>query len=496
MVSIINVYLNSQTMRSFCIISRLSFIVFILLMCSCKNWLDIEPIDKVQEDKLFRTQEGFFKALNGIYLDLASTSLYGKELSCGFTDVLAQLYAVNPQQISGVNHPYRFHSTYSYKEKEVKATLEDVWQKAYFLIANCNNLIEKAESRKEIFTRNHYEIVTGEAYALRAMLHFDLFRLWGPVYNKMTGENADRKCIPYYHETTQLPEVLQSASQIADFILADLEKAESLLQSDWEADIAGENRRLRMNLFAVEGIKARFYLYIGQKQKAYETVYPFVGEQVKYREFMADYFPFVEQKYIINENPDRVFYSEILFGIQNSQRNALYENMFEYLLEVQTFMAPRISTIEGLFAGRMEDYRNKQWRENPGNAKDVEFVKFQRITDNNLPVRTNTQSIIRKSELYLIAAECAVDAAEKVWYLDRLSIGRGFQSGFVTGEEDLDQWIRNEYKREFYGEGQYFFFLKRHQVQQLQNEYDSQIVYTMGEAQYILPLPDSEINFR
>ena len=66
--------------------------IFILALTSCNSWLDITPKDTVDEDKLFTTGDGYRNVLNGVYSQMASTSMYGQELSWGMLDVLAQLY--------------------------------------------------------------------------------------------------------------------------------------------------------------------------------------------------------------------------------------------------------------------------------------------------------------------------------------------------------------------------------------------------------------------
>lgn len=69
---------------------------FLLILASlqvaCKDWLDVKPKTAVEEDVLFSTEQGFKENLTGIYLLLASKDLYGRELSYGITDILAQRY--------------------------------------------------------------------------------------------------------------------------------------------------------------------------------------------------------------------------------------------------------------------------------------------------------------------------------------------------------------------------------------------------------------------
>ena len=59
---------------------------------ACSGWLDLEPKDTTTETDLFQTGDGYRIALNGVYQQMSETGLYGKELSWGFLDVLAQMY--------------------------------------------------------------------------------------------------------------------------------------------------------------------------------------------------------------------------------------------------------------------------------------------------------------------------------------------------------------------------------------------------------------------
>ncbi len=73
---------------------RLFILAGILILSSgcVKKWLELEPKSEVSADVLFESPEGFSIALNGIYTNLSSYTLYGGELSHGMVDVLARCY--------------------------------------------------------------------------------------------------------------------------------------------------------------------------------------------------------------------------------------------------------------------------------------------------------------------------------------------------------------------------------------------------------------------
>ena len=79
----------------------------ILLGCavlsqSCTSWLDITPEAQVNDKKIFSTPQGFKDVLNGIYITASGEKLYANNLLFGFTDVLAQYYAI-PDETHGWN---------------------------------------------------------------------------------------------------------------------------------------------------------------------------------------------------------------------------------------------------------------------------------------------------------------------------------------------------------------------------------------------------------
>lgn len=454
-----------------------------LLLVSCNDWLDVKPIDKILEGDLLEDEEGFATALNGIYLGMAGENVYGKELSCGYIDAMAQMYSIE-QQLTGNSHRYLPFTKYEYDDKQAKGMLQSTWEEMYGLIANCNNLIEQAQERQEVFgTTSAFNAYVGELYALRAFLHFDVFRIWGPVYSESTKKDL---CIPYYRKRTSLPEPLSTAEEVVKGVLTDLQLADSLLPQT--------RQNIKLDKIGVRALRARVYLYAGEKQKAYEEAMALIAPGGS---ASTVYYPFVTRSAVTDGGaPDRLFYSEQIFMLENSQRAELYEKMFDYMLSETQFLAPMESRIQTLFPGNV-DIRYSFWMFQPGYGKQISFVKFAKVSDILRPARTRGQSMLKVSELYLIVAECAPDEQVRVDYLDKLWVGRGYQQGSVgdTEKKDWKKTIQTEYNREFYGEGQYFFYLKRNNVSSIRSgNADSDL--RMGTAQYVVNLPESESKYR
>ena len=100
---------------------------------------------------------------------------------------------------------------------------------------------------------------------------------------------------------------------------------------------------------------------------------------------------------------------------------------------------------------------------------------------------------MRMSELYLIAAATASEEELQKEWLEKSRLNRGYQDHNMDGQ-DVNDILDKEWQREFYGEGQYFFYLKRNQVSILYGQ-DGNTKYEMKDY-YQIPLPESEVNNR
>src|ERR1700754_4105779 len=67
-----------------------------LLTSSCKKYLDVKPQSQIAADQLFSTPQGYEQALNGVYTRCSQGDLYGKEMTMGLPDVLAQDWTIAP----------------------------------------------------------------------------------------------------------------------------------------------------------------------------------------------------------------------------------------------------------------------------------------------------------------------------------------------------------------------------------------------------------------
>lgn len=488
------------------------FSLLLVAVSGCSDFLDIQPKDKQSEEQLFATRGGFYTAVNGIYNKLASSTLYGKNLTYEMIDILAFRYTP-----LSVNEYYTALVKLDYADETVEANLSSIWAAAYTVILNCNVLLKNLELSTGVLSEQEKNLLTGEALALRAFLHFDMLRLFGPVYVKDPSAEA----IPYNESDKVSALPILSADTVMGRVLRDLNAAERLLEGndpvieqgamaslEKDQEVYLRYRQLRFNYYAVLALKARAYLYAGDKVNALIT-----ARRLLMDENVAKHFPAVDpNKLLANQRtPDRVFSTEVLMGFYDKNRADIYTYYFDDETAGNHFLQPKANfVLSSLFGNENQDYRfQTHWKSATSVGVQGEiFIKYKKIDkpkDENNSDKPNEDleyfhavlmPLIRLSEVYYIAAECETELQDGYDWLNQIRAKRGLPALTVNSEGDLRTRLNNEYAREFWGEGQTFFLHKRLNTEYL---WIDEAGYNYNGANYLkftIPLPKGEIENR
>lgn len=477
--------------------------ILLLLMTSCNEWLDIQPEASVSEKELFSTREGFYEALNGVYTRSSQADLYGGEFSTGTPEVLAQNY-------SNSVYDYTFYqktSLYEYTDQDFKNRRNGIWGAAYNAIANCNLILENIDEQKNLFSEDEFGMIKGEALALRAYLHFDMLRLFGPSY--LTG--AEQPAIPYVTAYSNKVTELSTVSKVTDYVITDLEAAKELLKNDQirtEDYIVGypgdeeatetdasqlffQNRRHRLNYYAVCGELARVYLYAADYPNARINADIVIN---------SDKFLWTDVAYLLEADPqlkDRIMYSELVFGwYADAQETNLY-NRFNSVVTGQYIDNNAARSFYEVGGVGAEDYRFKAWFTQIASTNDgsrYQITKYMRDEDINLHPLVIPG--IRLGEMYFIAAESAYATNhQEGWaYLNTLRFHRGIGNELsdATENTDFNTEVLKEYRKETFAEGQLFFAYKRLNATIIGQNNTS---YGPSTEIFNVPLPENEVEF-
>lgn len=457
-------------------LSNMKIRKFILPICGCAfamltatscSWFDVNPKTDVEATDLFSTPEGFESALAGIYISATERQAYGDNWTFGFIDKLVQSYDNIAQDENAT-------TIYDYtREGGSKDVLATMWQKNYFLIANANNLLRWLDLKGESVITNVEErrMLRGEALALRAFLHFDLLRGWGPIYKN----NPTAKSIPYriQADNTKLP--LLPADSVGKLILADIDSARVLLEYERDESLAGSSRRFRLNYWATTALKARVCLYMGLKEEA--------------AEYARDVIDHSGLTLATSNNGDPALTSETLFGLNIYQMDVNYTDLFSRGPEFNNQYYLLTSKLDQIFDRNGEGVNDIRCRDYAffiySDQQKAITRKYQTAVNNLYMV-----PLIRLPEMYYILCE-SLPLDEAAEYISEVMEYRGLigYQKFLT-EEAREDALEKEYRKEFYAEGQYFFFLKAHGKSDFILRPSG--LEKMTEAQYIFPLPDAE----
>lgn len=461
---------------------------------ACTNWLDVAPDDQVNENTLFSESDGYRNALNGIYKNMSETQLYGKELLYGAIEVLSHSYQSYDLVIN------RNLYNYDYDDKNAKATIENIWSKTYTAIANCNSLIANTEeANPSLFKDNILEknLILGEAYALRAFLHFDMLRLFAP------SKKADdqKTYIPYYDKKKSTYEPHITVDEVLVKVKQDLLKAKDLvaafdtlsehkpwLETDQRITGGATNsgytpddlfyayRGFRMNYYAIVAALARVYSWAGDLENAYKAAM----EVINAKNGNSNYFTFNNSS---SFSSNRKLYNELIFVLS---RKKLIEEFELYI------PGKGDADIFGIDLNTIGWSRGEQ-----ADARFTTFLSTQNYTYYSLKYTKQEKStlgediipMIRLSEMYFIASEYLYKnnrTSEGVQMLVDVRFNRGVlnNTSFISSirdESSFDKALASEVHKDLLGEGQAFYWYKK---------LDLNISYYTPE--YVVPTPDNE----
>jgi hypothetical protein len=137
-----------------------------------------------------------------------------------------------------------------------------------------------------------------------------------------------------------------------------------------------------------------------------------------------------------------------------------------------------------------------------GGVTDIRYARLWQLSgsvyfctkywqDGTDPAFVNLVPLIRLPEMYYIAAECS-DPATATDYLNTVREQRGLAD--LPGGLDaaaVQNEILKEYQKEFYAEGQMFYYYKRMNLTQIRFS-----GIPGSDNVYIMPLPDGELQYR
>ena len=431
-------------------------------LSSCVNdWLDVAPSDGTDADEALTSSSDLAAARTGMYEALKGNSnlvdYYGQQFF-----VYGDVHAGDDYQynnLGGSNRASFYYDMNYQTASEFSSSTSSsnvAWKSPYIVIGRANRIIAAAEggalsdAAEAKATIDQY---AAEAKVLRALAHFDLVRIYGKPYTEDQGASLGVPLVTEVLESNAKP-ARSTVAEVYTQVVKDLTEAIS------SNALATETEPGYVSVWGAKAILSRVYLNMGDYANALSVAEDIIKNSGAALWTRDQYFKAWdastpnESEFLFRLNVAGSTDSNDLNGIGNLQQREGYKEMvatkkFVDMLtsdpeDVRNDMfLPATAAKEVATYGTNKVYLNKL-RGQGGNLRNVTIVP-----------------IIRLSEVYLTAAECAFrnnDKTKAVEYLNDLVKNRTTtEASLATVDNITLERILIERRKELIGEGQRYF---------------------------------------
>lgn len=431
-------------------------------LSSCVNdWLDVTPSDGTDADAALTSSSDLAAARTGMYKALKGNSslvdYYGMQFF-----VYGDVHAGDDYQYNNIGGSNRasfyYDMNYQTASEFTSSTSSSnvAWKSPYIVIGRANRIIAAAEggalsdAAEAKATIDQY---AAEAKVLRALAHFDLVRIYGKPYTEDQGASLGVPLVTEVLESNAKP-ARSTVAEVYTQVVKDLTEAIS------SNALATETEPGYVSVWGAKAILSRVYLNMGDYANALSVAEDIIKNSGAALWTRDQYFKAWdastpnESEFLFRLNVAGSTDNNDLNGIGNLQQRDGYKEMvatkkFVDMLtsdpkDVRNDMfLPATAAKEVATYGTNKVFLNKL-RGQGGNLRNVTIVP-----------------IIRLSEVYLTAAECAFrknDKTKAVEYLNDLVKNRTTtEASLATVDNITLERILIERRKELIGEGQRYF---------------------------------------
>lgn len=433
-------------------------------LSSCVNdWLDVAPSDGTDADAALTSSSDLAAARTGMYAALKGNSnlvdYYGQQFF-----VYGDVHAGDDYQYNNLGGSNRasfyYDMNYQTASEFTSSTSSSnvAWKSPYIVIGRANRIIAAAEggalsdAAEAKATIDQY---AAEAKVLRALAHFDLVRIYGKPYTEDQGASLGVPLVTEVLESNAKP-ARSTVAEVYTQVVKDLTEAIS------SNALATETEPGYVSVWGAKAILSRVYLNMGDYANALSVAEDIIKSKnsgaalwTRDQYFKAwDASTPNESEFLFRLNVTGSTDNNDLNGIGNLQQRDGYKEMVATKKFVDMLTSDPKDVRNGMFLpataakevatyGTNKVFLNKL-RGQGGNSRNVTIVP-----------------IIRLSEVYLTAAECAFrnnDKTKAVEYLNDLVKNRTTtEASLATVDNITLERILIERRKELIGEGQRYF---------------------------------------
>ena len=431
-------------------------------LSSCVNdWLDVAPSDGTDADAALTSSSDLAAARTGMYKALKGNSsfvdYYGQQFF-----VYGDVHAGDDYQYNNIGGSNRasfyYDMNYQTASEFTSSTSSSnvAWKSPYIVIGRANRIIAAAEggalsdAAEAKATIDQY---AAEAKVLRALAHFDLVRIYGKPYTEDQGASLGVPLVTEVLESNAKP-ARSTVAEVYTQVVKDLTEAIS------SNALATETEPGYVSVWGAKAILSRVYLNMGDYANALSVAEDIIKNSGAALWTRDQYFKAWdastpnESEFLFRLNVAGSTDSNDLNGIGNLQQRDGYKEM----VATKKFV--------DMLTSDPKDVRNDMFLPATA-AKEVAAYGTNKVYLNKLRGQGDNLRnvtivpIIRLSEVYLTAAECAFrnnDKTKAVEYLNDLVKNRTTtEASLATVDNITLERILIERRKELIGEGQRYF---------------------------------------
>ena len=465
---------------------------FAVALASC-DILDKEPSDSWDSGSAIQTVDDLKYAVNGVYeTQTGNVSQFGNYT--GDFGLFADLKGSDYKCVGGNNMATEISR---YLATSTGNLPDAIYQLFYKSIARTNKVMEQAQAAG--LTGDEVNACLGELYALRALFHFDLARVYAQL--PTVAKSMDDMGIVLATKTFDYTFVPERATlkQTYETILADLDEAIKLMEPI-ESTHDKNSTTGHMNYWAALALRARVNLYLDDVNVNGTTEHNKLA--------LADAKKIIEEgPYSLYKYADytsvwaKEFTDESIFEFQTTSQYNPQRNSLGYYTDPS-----------GYAEAAMSDSFVEDFVKNPAYTKDIRVSSGMIMEESYGPkqenkafytqkypgrdgqIYVNNAKVFRLSEIYLIAAEAALktnDETAAAKYIDDLRKERiaDYVAGSTASVTIED--ILTERRLELNGEGHMAWDMWRNK-KAVNNAWAGEILPDAYNA--VFPIPQANIN--
>lgn len=431
-------------------------------LSSCVNdWLDVAPSDGTDADAALTSSSDLAAARTGMYKALKGNSslvdYYGQQFF-----VYGDVHAGDDYQYNNIGGSNRasfyYNMNYQTASEFTSSTSSSnvAWKSPYIVIGRANRIIAAAEggalsdAAEAKATIDQY---AAEAKVLRALAHFDLVRIYGKPYTEDQGASLGVPLVTEVLESNAKP-ARSTVAEVYTQVVKDLTEAIS------SNALATETEPGYVSVWGAKAILSRVYLNMGDYANALSVAEDIIKNSGAALWTRDQYFKAWdastpnESEFLFRLNVAGSTDNNDLNGIGNLQQREGYKEM----VATKKFV--------DMLTSDPKDVRNDMFLPATA-AKEVATYGTNKVFLNKLRGQNDNLRnvtivpIIRLSEVYLTAAECAFrknDKTKAVEYLNDLVKNRTTtEASLATVDNITLERILIERRKELIGEGQRYF---------------------------------------